>query len=135
MVDEAKGELRFEVMVGGHVAPCPERIPLGQGICGHVAQTGQPMLVPDVRQEPRFYAEAEHLTGFETRSVLCVPIRALGRTVGVIQVVNKADGTPFTPWDQRLLLAIATLVGNAIERSRLRRALGGGETDSLAQPG
>ena len=136
MLDEAKGELRFEVVVGEHVAPCPDTVPLGEGICGHVAQTGQPMLVPDVRQEPRFYAEAERLTGFETHSILCVPVRVLGRTVAVIQVVNKADGTAFTPWDQRLLLAIANLVGDAIERSRLRQARGEGTAPAQgAAPG
>ncbi len=125
MVDEKRGELRFEVMVGEYVAPLrPLRLKMGQGICGWVAQTGQPLLVPDVRQEPRFYAEADLLTGFETRSVLCVPIQVQGRTVGVIEVINKADGTPFTPWDQRLLMAIATLAGDAIERTALRRALG-----------
>jgi GAF domain-containing protein len=122
MVDEKSAELRFEVMVGEHVAPLrPLRLKVGEGICGWVAQTGQPLLVPDVRQEPRFYSNADELSGFETRSVLAVPIAALGRTAGVIEVINKADGTPFTPWDQRLLSAIAVLVGDAIERTYLRR--------------
>lgn len=124
MVDEDTQELSFEVMVGEHVAPLrPVRIKVGQGICGWVAQSGQPLLVPDVRQEPRFYAEADLVSGFETRSILAVPIIALGRTVGVIEVLNKADRTPFTPWDQRLLMAIATLAGDAIERAALRREL------------
>jgi GAF domain-containing protein len=125
MVDESTAELHFEVMVGEHVAPLrPLRLKVGQGICGWVAQMGRPLLVPDVRQEPRFYAEADMVSGFETHSVLAVPIVSLGRTVGVIEVINKADGTPFTPWDQRLLVAIATLVGDAIERTYLRRTAG-----------
>jgi len=125
VVDREKDELRFEVMVGEHVAPLrPLRLQLGQGICGWVAQNGQPLLVPDVRQEPRFYAEADLLTGFETRSILCVPVQSLGRTVAVIEVINKADGTPFTPWDQRLLMTIATMAGDAIERAHLRQMLG-----------
>ncbi len=135
MVDAAAGELRFEVMVGEHVAPLrPLRIKIGQGICGWVAQTGQPLLVPDVRQEPRFYAEADILSGFETHTILCVPLQALGRTVGVIEVINKADGTPFTPWDQRVLMAIATLAGNAIEQSYLRRAIGRGDRPASEAP-
>ena len=134
MVDEEKNELRFEVMVGEYVAPLrPLRLKMGQGICGWVAQTGQPLLVPDVRQEPRFYAEADLLTGFETRSVLCVPIQVQGKTVGVIEVINKADGTAFTPWDQRLLTAIATLAGDAIERTTLRRALGRGRSPEVRE--
>jgi GAF domain-containing protein len=135
MVDEKSAELRFEVMVGEHVAPLrPLRLQMGQGICGWVAQTGQPLLVPDVRQEPRFYADADQISGFETRSVLAVPITALGRTVGVIEVINKADGTPFTPWDQRVLSAIAVLVGDAIERTYLRRVVGRGDAVREQQP-
>ncbi len=135
MVDENTQELCFEVMVGEHVAPLrPIRIKMGQGICGWVAQSGQPLLVSDVRQEPRFYAEADLVSGFETRSILAVPIFALGRTVGVIEVLNKADRTPFTPWDQRLLMAIATLAGDAIERAALRRELDGRRARPAAEP-
>ena len=126
MLDEDTQELCFEVMVGEHVAPLrPVRIPLGQGICGWVAQNGQPLLVPDVRQEPRFYAEADLASGFETRSILAVPIVVLGRAVGVIELLNKADRTAFTPWDQRILMAIATLAGDAIERAAMRQELAG----------
>lgn len=126
IVDEASGELRYEVMVGGQVAPLRlQRIPLGEGICGWVAEKGQPLLVAEAQQDPRFRTEAERLGSLEVRSVLCVPVRALGRTVGVIELLDKADRTPFTPWDQRLLTTIATLVGGAIERDRLRRTLGG----------
>lgn len=124
MVDEASGELRYEVMAGSQVSPLRlQRIPLGEGICGWVAEKGQPLLVAEAQQDPRFQVEAERLQGLEVRSVLCVPIRALGRTVGVIELLDKADRTPFTPWDQRLLTTIAILLGGAIERDRLYRAL------------
>lgn len=124
MVNERTGELRFEVMVGEHVAPLrPLRIKIGEGIAGWVAQTGQPLIVPDVRQDSRFLAAADRLSGFETRSILCVPIWCRGKTVGVIEVINKADGTPFTPWDQRVLMAIAAIVGTAIEWAYLRQTL------------
>jgi putative methionine-R-sulfoxide reductase with GAF domain/CheY-like chemotaxis protein len=123
-VDHEKEELRFEVTVGGYADPLsPLRIKLGQGICGWVAQEGQPLLVSDVTQDPRFFAEADLVSGFETRSILCVPVQVAGKTVAVIEVLNKADGTSFTPWDQRLLMAIATLAGSAIERANLRQAL------------
>ncbi len=124
MVDEASGELRYEVMAGSQISPLRlQRIPLGEGICGWVAEKGQPLLVAEAQQDPRFQVEAERLQGLEVRSVLCVPIRALGRTVGVIELLDKADRTPFTPWDQRLLTTIAILLGGAIERDRLYRAL------------
>jgi putative methionine-R-sulfoxide reductase with GAF domain len=133
MVDEEAGELCFEVMVGDYADPLrPLRIKLGEGICGWVAQEGQPLLVPDVSQDPRFFAEADLVSGFDTRSMLCVPIQVLGQTVAVIEVINKADGTSFTPWDQRLLMAIATLAGDAIERAEMRLALREQEEDTAA---
>ncbi len=124
LVDKEAGELRFEVMVGEQVAPLRSlRLKIGQGICGWVAQTGQPLLVPDVRQDPRFCAKADRLSGFQTRSILCVPILAHGEVIGVIEVINKADGSPFTPWDQRLLTTVAMMAGAAIERAQLRHTL------------
>ncbi|MGC8874614.1 MAG: GAF domain-containing protein [Chloroflexia bacterium] len=129
MADET-GNLRDEVVVGQQVAPLRlQHIPLGEGICGWVAERGQPLLIAEAQEDPRFQEEAERFAGLEVRSVLCVPIQALGRTVGVIELIDKADRTPFTPWDQRLLTAIATQVGGAIERDRLRRALGGRPVD------
>jgi diguanylate cyclase (GGDEF)-like protein/PAS domain S-box-containing protein len=89
------------------------RIPVGQGITGTVVQTGEPLLVPDVRKEPR-YLEASPTV----RSELCVPLRVAGRVVGVLNVESRDLGA-FTEKDLHLVMTIAGHVGTALEKLRL----------------
>ena len=123
LVEESSGELVFATAAGGgadrvkglHLQP-------DQGIAGWVVRKGQTLLVPDVREDPRFYPEVDRLSGFVTRSVLCVPLKIKGRVVGVIEALNKTEGT-FTTRDRRLLEAMAPTAAIAIENARLYQAL------------
>lgn len=85
-------------------------IPLGRGITGTVAQTGEPLLVPDVRADPR-YLEASPVV----RSELCVPLRVAGRVVGVINV-DSPHLAAFSEEDLHLVVAVAGHVGTALEK-------------------
>ena len=102
-------------------------IPRGQGIAAQAVQRQEPMIVPDVRESPYFYSLVDDLIGFETKSVLAVPILFQDEVIGVIEVVNKRDGTPFTGDDARLVEAIvsfaAIAVQNAIYLKELEEAL------------
>ncbi len=123
LVDESSGELVFATAAGGGAEWVKGlRLQPGQGIAGWVAQEGQTLLVPDVREDPRFYPEIDSLSGFVTRSVLCVPLKVKGRVVGVIEALNKAEGT-FTSHDRRLMEAMAPTAAIAIENARLYQAL------------
>jgi GAF domain-containing protein len=87
--------------------------PLGQGITGHVALTGRPARVADVRADPRYVgADAG------TLSELCVPMMTGERAIGVINVESKSLNA-FTEDDERLLLTIAHQTATAIEKLRL----------------
>ncbi len=79
---------------------------VGTGIVGWVAQYQQPALVPDVRQDNRFSKKGDLITGFITRSILCVPVFSQKRTYGVIEVLNRKNGQ-FSPQDQEFM----TLLG------------------------
>jgi class 3 adenylate cyclase/GAF domain-containing protein len=93
-------------------------IQLGQGITGHVAAKGDCILDNHVQQSSLFFSAIAKTTGFDTRSVLCVPMISQGRVIGVIEVLNKANGH-FVAEDQQLLQSIASSVSIAIENSRL----------------
>ena len=86
------------------------QIPLDQGVTGAVVQTGKPMLVPDVRAEPR-YLEASPAV----RSELCVPLRVAGRVVGAINVESPRLAA-FSEEDLNLVTAIAGHVGSTLEK-------------------
>ncbi|MGQ0602812.1 MAG: GAF domain-containing protein [Anaerolineales bacterium] len=87
-------------------------IPLGQGIVGQVAFTGQAWRVPDVTKEPHYLGLRP-----DTRSELCVPLKAADRVIGVINVESSRLNA-FTATDERLLITVAGQLATAIEKQR-----------------
>ncbi len=117
LVDEARGDLVSRVTIGAKVRSI--RVKIGHGIAGTVAKTGEPIRLRDVYRDPRFEAEWDVLTGYRTTCLLAAPLKNhLGRTIGVIQVLNKADGE-FTDEDEAILSALSTQAAVAIDNSRL----------------
>ncbi len=92
-------------------------IRLGAGIAGWVAQHNEPMIVPDVRTDTRFFPGLDDQTGFHTRALACVPVRINKRAIGVIEVVNPATGA-FDPDTLHLLESLASLAGTAIVQAQ-----------------
>lgn len=88
------------------------RLPMGSGIAGQAAASGETINVPDAYADPRFDRNIDLRSGYRTLNMLVVPVwGAGGRTVsGVIQVLNKRSG-PFERADQMLLERIAETVG------------------------
>lgn len=120
LVEEATGDLVFEVALGGRGEKVKElRLKRGQGIAGWVAEHGEPLCILDVTQDPRFLTQVDATTGFVTKSILCVPLRLKGATIGVIEVMNKRGARPYDQEDQRLLQAIASQAAVAIENAKL----------------
>lgn len=95
------------------------RLNVGEGLAGWVARTGERLVIKDAYQDVRFDAEWDRRTGYRTRSTLCVPMKNRhGRTLGVVQVLNKRTGE-FTPEDEALLAALATQAAVSIENGKL----------------
>jgi sigma-B regulation protein RsbU (phosphoserine phosphatase) len=121
LIDEARGELWSRVLKAGQRVEI--RLPLGTGIAGHVAQTGETVNVRDAAKDDRFYADVDRRTGFTTRTMLCLPMRNRdGRTIGVFQIINKRKG-PFTADDESFLHAFSDQVALAIENARYHLAV------------
>ncbi len=119
LVDAESGELR------SRVADLPEieeiRLPVGQGVAGHVAETGVVLNVKDAAREPRFYPGVDAATGYVTQTMLVAPIRDARAIRGVVQVLNKHSG-PFDEEDEAFLLALAAQVAQALDATTLRAA-------------
>ena len=99
------------------------RLPLGMGIAGHVAQTGEIVNIPDAYADPRFNPEVDRDTGFTTRNILCVPIQnKAAKTIAVLQLLNRKQG-PFTADDTDFLLTLSGPVAMALENAQLHREL------------
>lgn len=121
LLDEANDELVSRVAQGDSVRSI--RMKVGHGIAGHVARTGKALHVRDAYRDPRFSAEWDMISGYRTRSILAAPMRNhLGRTIGVVQVLNKTRGD-FTDDDADILAALATQAAVSIDNSRLFMSL------------
>jgi GAF domain-containing protein len=124
MLDEAKQELSFAVATGDTADSVTEsRMPADRGIAGWVLQRGEPAIVDDVAKDPRFYAQLDRGSGFKTRSVLAVPLKIRDKAIGVVEVINKRGGAPFSPRDKDLAIALAAQAAVAIENARLYQKL------------
>ena len=119
LIDDKTGELVFSFPTGPKSDKLMNvHIPAGKGIAGWVAENGQHVLAPDARKDPRFYAKIDEVNGFETKSLLCVPLKAKSKLIGVLEVINKTDGTCFTEEDAMLLNIFANQAAIAIDNAR-----------------
>jgi NtrC-family two-component system sensor histidine kinase KinB len=126
LLDEATGELEFTVtMEGEREVLVGKRVPQGQGVVGYVAATGDWVVVHDAPNDPRFYRKISEDIGYETRSILCVPIIAKGNVIGVIELLNKING-PFTEEDAVRLNRMAAFIGVALDNARLFKQVADG---------
>ena len=117
LVDSYKGELWTKVALGNEDKIL--RIPIGQGIAGFVAKTGSAVNIRDAYRDTRFAQDLDRITGYQTRSVLAVPLKGRdGKALGVFEVLNKNKGS-FNEEDEGLLRILATMAGSFIENATL----------------
>jgi putative nucleotidyltransferase with HDIG domain len=119
IVDPEEGILWSKVAQGTQ----PIIVPIGRGIAGWVAETGETLNIPDAYQDTRFNPEIDRKTGYKTNSILCMPVKNReGGVIAVIQAINKQDGV-FTEADEDFLRALGAQVQLAIENSTLYQDL------------
>lgn len=107
------------------------RINANDGIIGSVVASGVPVLIENVHEDERFYKQIDQQTGFETRSMICMPLRSpkiqlsvdrgelQEAIIGGAQAINKRDGRPFTEEDMRLFEALSGQAATVLRLSKL----------------
>lgn len=124
LVDESTGDLVFEKTTGKAKGKMQKtRLRPGEGIAGWVAKHGEPVVVPDVHRDRRFSPRIDRAGNFRTKSVMCAPIISKGSIVGVIEVINKSGGEPFTGEELSLLIRLVDHAAIAVERVTLYQKL------------
>lgn len=120
IVDRARNELWSRVAQGANQEI---RLPMGQGIAGTVAVSGEVVNIKDAYDDARFNREFDVKNEYRTKSILCVPMRdTRGDITGVIQALNAHDGT-FDAEDEELLLALGGQAAQAIENAMLHEEI------------
>jgi serine/threonine-protein kinase len=118
LIDQERKELWSKVALGDNVGEI--RVPIGVGISGTVAATGETINIPDAYADPRFNPEIDRRTGYKTRNMLTFPMRAQdGKILGVFQILNKRGG--FGPEDMETLSVLAASAAVAIENAQRER--------------
>ncbi|MDO8803119.1 MAG: SpoIIE family protein phosphatase [Elusimicrobiota bacterium] len=123
LLDAAAGELVYEVALGeaGLRIMEQQRLKVGAGIAGWVAKNLKPLLVEDAYKDPRFFPGFDKKTGFRSKSIICLPLFAKDQLIGVAELINKKNGTPFTPGDQALFTRYCGIAAIAIDNALLHR--------------
>ena len=123
LLDETTGNLRFHVAKGLAAEGLASAVVKpGKGIVGHVAATGEPLLIADAYADPHFDRTMDEKTGFKTRTLLTAPMISKGQVIGVVQVVNKQGAESFDEDDLYLLQAFAAQAAVSLENARLLEA-------------
>lgn len=120
LVDPATGELRFEAasnLSRAEMEAIP--VPIQGSLAGWVATHGEPVLVRDARRDARWFPRVDKTTRFVTRNLLAVPMQVHGRTIGVLEAINKRNDQPWTDDDREVLTALGDQAAIAVQNARL----------------
>lgn len=117
--DEKKNFLFYQVEGPAKPILMMSSFPADRGIAGWVLQQQQSEVVNDVGSDPRFYHEIDTKSHFITRNMIAVPLTAGEERIGVLEVINKADGSDFTQDENNLLRSIADEIAFAIRNGKL----------------
>jgi signal transduction histidine kinase len=119
LVDPQTGELKFEASAGlTEEKTQPIVVPMDGSIAGWIVRHNEHVIISDVQNDPRFYKQSDKSTGFDTRSLLGVPMSFKGRPIGALEAVNKIDGD-FEEADAEELAVLAAQAAVAVENARL----------------
>jgi signal transduction histidine kinase len=123
LLDDSGNDLVFDVVLGGAKSTLRHlRISTQSGIAGWVARNSKPLIVNDVGRDERFNQKIDNTTGFVTRSIMCAPMIVQRKVIGVLEVLNKNDGTDFSVQNLETLLSVASTAAMAIENLRLNKS-------------
>lgn len=136
LIDEERQELVFEVALGQKAEQVKRfRLPIGRGVAGLVALSGQPMAVSDADNDPRQASDIAQQVGYIPQNLLCVPLYHDDRVIGVLELLNKKGAPSFSPADMDSLGLFANQAAVAIVQSRTNRSLSAFLQELLASMG
>ncbi|MEJ5308548.1 MAG: GAF domain-containing protein [Anaerolineae bacterium] len=120
LLDDESGDLIFRISSGPAGAKLVGmRVPAGKGIAGAAFAENRPVITQDTHKDGRWDSSFDRRAEFSTQSIIAVPLNARGRTIGVLEVINRKDSRPFNQEDTELLLAFGAQAAIAIENAQL----------------
>jgi signal transduction histidine kinase len=119
LLDNKTGDLYFEAVTGSKSEEIKRMVVPPDSVAGWVAHEGRAQIINDVSRDKRFFAKSDESTGFQTRSIIAVPMKVKDKTIGVLEAINRTDDMPFTSEDTDLLNTLSAQAAIAITNARL----------------
>jgi len=117
--DPETGESTFEIVVGVDEKLLKGvRLAQGEGIAGRVIETGRPQIIQNVKEDPNFNRKVDEITGFETQSIICIPLKTHGKILGALEILNVTDTAFFQEKYFLILTILSDYAAIAIENSQ-----------------
>ncbi len=124
LIDEASGDIVVEVAFGTAEADFEKvRIKMGEGIVGHVIDSGKSVVIDDVEIDDRFETKMDYFSELVTRNLMCSPLIHRGKVIGALEVANKFGDLKFTQNDQLAFETLANQVAVSIVNARFYEEL------------
>jgi adenylate cyclase len=115
IVDHNARQLWSKVASGDGEEPIEIRLPIGNGLAGTVAKTGEMLNIKDAYNDDRFNSEVDKASGYKTQNILCIPLRnSDNEIVGVFQLLNKIGASHFFHKDEKLLQKYGDYISRVI---------------------
>lgn len=121
LLNDAGDHLLFKVVLGCKANTLKENfsVKIGEGIAGTVAKTGKSLIVNDTATDKRFAKRFDAATGFKTQAILCVPLRAKNKIIGILEAINPIGRKKFDAQDLKFFEVFADQAAIAVENARL----------------
>jgi len=120
LLDESTGKLFFHIATGSKGSEVRRfELNKGEGLAGWVVEHGQPILVSNVKEDPRWSSKISEEIGFETHSIACSPMSVGDRILGVIEIIDHEDGSILTEEDLEMLIGFSNIAASAILKARI----------------
>jgi GAF domain-containing protein len=136
LLDEETEELVFEAVVGeGEDSLLGERFPAGKGIAGWVLATRTPLVIEDVRTDPRFASDVAEGTGYVPSGLMAAPLLHDEEALGVLEVLDRPERSLFSLQEMELLGLFANQASIAVDllqRARKAERVLAADEDELA---
>lgn len=118
LMDDNK-KLVFRIVRGEKHAPLlGTAVEAGKGLTGWAAEKGLTVRIDNASKDERFNPDFDALTGFVTKSIMCVPLKTKERVIGVLVLLNKKDGHPYRTRDEEIITYLADQAANSILKTQ-----------------
>ncbi len=120
LIDKNSDTLNFAVARGSKAEKLKDyKLAIGEGIAGWVAQSGKPLITPDVSRDKRFAAKISKEINYPTKNIICAPLKFEEEVLGVIELINKKGKGVFNEGDLEILEVFTPYIGVIIKNAQL----------------